>query len=315
MTAILEHLSSLSDGTRSRLLLLLEGRELTVSEMCAVLQLPQSTVSRHLKTLVDGGWVTSRREATSRYYTMQALGDEPSLRRLWRVVREQVAALPAAAEDEIRLKAVLEARRTRSQTFFSTAAGQWDRMREELFGRHVHLLALLGLLDPDTTIGDLGCGTGQVSEALSPFVKQIIAVDESKAMLDAARARLGKHGNVELRRGTLESLPLEDDELDAATAFLVLHHLPHPRLALAEVARVLKPGGRLLILDMLPHDRQEYRRQMGHVWLGFEESQVRQDLKDAGFSNIGFQPLPPDPEAKGPRLFVASAVCAKRAST
>ena len=108
-----------------------------------------------------------------------------------------------------------------------------------------------------------------------------------------------------MRRGELEALPIEDGELDAATLLLVLHHLPDPVRALAEAARVLRPGGRLLISDMLPHDREEYRQQMGHVWLGFGEDALRRLLGNAGFEQIRIAPMPADPDAKGPALFVA----------
>jgi ArsR family transcriptional regulator len=304
--AILDHLSALSDATRSRILLLLDRHELTVSELCAIMQLPQSTVSRHLKALADAGWITARAEGTSNLYTMTRDVD-PAARRLWLLVREQVGPSPAAAQDQRRMQAALAERRTKSQEFFTSSAGQWDRMREELFGDKFHLLAFGGLADGGWTVGDLGCGTGQVSAALAPFVSRVIAVDASGAMLQAAKKRLHSAGNVELRRGELEALPIDDARLDAATLMLVLHHLPEPERALAEVARVLKPGGRVLVVDMLPHDRESYRQQMGHVWLGFSEDHVRRVLTDAGFADIRFVPLPPDARTKGPGLFTATA--------
>jgi ArsR family transcriptional regulator len=112
---------------------------------------------------------------------------------------------------------------------------------------------------------------------------------------------------VEIRRGDLEALPVQDGELDVATLLLVLHHLPDPGAALREAARALRPGGRLVIADMLPHDREEYRQQMGHVWLGFDEDQLRRYLADAGFEAVRIVPMATDPQAKGPALFVASA--------
>jgi ubiquinone/menaquinone biosynthesis C-methylase UbiE/predicted transcriptional regulator len=304
---IFDDLTTLSDVTRSRMLLLLDRNELTVTEICAVLQLPQSTVSRHLKTLLDAGWVASRREGTSRYYTLMLDARGPAARRLWTLLRDQVGGGPAANQDARRLKAVVSHRQSKSQDFFESAAGQWDKLREELFGRASHLQALPGLLDPQWTIGDLGCGTGQVAAALAPFVRRVIAVDRSRDMLQNARRRLRECANVDIRRGELESLPIGDAELDAATLLLVLHHLPGPAEALAEAARVLRPGGRLLICDMLPHDREEYRQQMGHVWLGFGEEQVQALLREAGFAGVRIVPLASNTEAKGPALFVASA--------
>jgi ArsR family transcriptional regulator len=198
-------------------------------------------------------------------------------------------------------------RRTKSQEFFSSSAGQWDRLRDELFGDRFHLAAFAAFADPDWIVGDLGCGTGQVSATLAPFVQRVVAVDGSAAMLQAAKKRLHDADNVDLRRGDLEALPIDDERLDAATLMLVLHHIAEPSRALAEVARVLKPGGRLVVVDMLPHDRESYRQQMGHAWLGFSESHTMRLLSDAGFASIRIVALPPDTKAKGPALFVATA--------
>lgn len=305
--AILDQLSSLADSTRSRILLLLDGHELTVSELCAILQLPQSTVSRHLKALADADWVAVRADGTSHLYTMVRDGLEQPARRLWTLVREQVGATAAAAQDQRRLAGALAERRTKSEEFFSSSAGQWDRVRDELFGDRFHLAAFGAFADAAWTLGDLGCGTGVGARAVAPFVARVIAVDGSAAMLQAAKKRLQGFANVELRRGDLESLPIDDGRLDAATLMLVLHHVPEPERALAEVARVLKPGGRALIVDMLPHERENYRQQMGHVWLGFGEEPMRRLLANAGFDDMRIVPLPPDARAKGPGLFVATA--------
>jgi len=202
---------------------------------------------------------------------------------------------------------VLSRRQSASQEFFESAAGQWDKLREDLFGAASHLQALPALLDEHWTIGDLGCGTGQVAAALAPFVARVIAVDRSGEMLQAARRRLRELPTVDVKRGELEALPIADAELDAATLLLVLHHLPDPGAVLTEAARVLKPGGRLLISDMLPHDREEYRQQMGHVWLGFGDDQLRRLLAASGFERVRIVPLPALAAAKGPALFVATA--------
>jgi SAM-dependent methyltransferase len=305
--AILDHLSALADTTRSRILLVLERRELTVGELCAVLQLPQSTVSRHLKALADSGWVTARAEGTSNFYTMEREALDQATRRLWQLVREQVGPTAASAQDQRRLQAALADRRTASQEFFSSSAGQWDRLRDELFGERFHLAALAGFADPGWVVGDLGCGTGRLTAALAPFVARVVAVDQSAAMLQAAKKRLRGLDNVDLRRGDLESLPIDDGRLDAATLMLVLHHLAEPDRALAEVSRVLRPAGPLLVVDMLPHDRESYRTQMGHVWLGFDEAHLGSLLAGAGFDDVRFVPLPTDARARGPALFAARA--------
>jgi ArsR family transcriptional regulator len=305
--AILDHLAYLADTTRSRILLLVDRNELTVSELCTIVQLPQSTVSRHLKALADGGWVSSRAEGTSNLYTMTRDELDPSARRLWLLVREQVGSAPAAIQDQRRLQGTLAERRTKSQEFFSSSAGQWDRVRDDMYGDRFHLAALAGFAEPEWIVGDLGCGTGQVTAAVAPFVARVIAVDGSAAMLHAARKRLRGADNVDLRRGELEALPIDDARLDAATLMLVLHHVPDPAKALGEVARVLKPGARLLLVDMLPHDRESYRQQMGHVWLGFSDDHMQRVLTESGFQAIRIVPLAPDPKSKGPGLFVATA--------
>ncbi len=302
--AILKHMVTVADPTRCRMLRILAQHELTVSELCAVIQLPQSTVSRHLKTLLDDAWVTSRRDGTSRFYSMAGEELADDARGLWNLVAAQ---LPETDQDDQRLAEVLASRRSKSREFFSSTAAQWDHLRDELYGRTFHCQALLGLLDECWTVGDLGCGSGRVTQLLTPFVRQVVAVDGSSEMLETASERLAGAENVSLRQGELEALPVRDGELDAALAILVLHYVPDPARVLAEAARALKPGGRLLIVDMLPHERDEYQQQMGHVWLGFSEGQISRYLTQAGLGSTRLLPLPPDPDARGPQLFAATA--------
>ncbi len=305
---ILEHMTALSDPTRCRILLLLERHEMTVTELCTVLQMPQSSVSRHLKTLADDDWVTSRRDGTSRFYGMPVDDLDAGAKRLWPLIREQVAATSAVGQDERRLHGVLLRRRSKSQEFFASAAGRWDRIRGDLFGDSFFLWAVLGLIDPALVVGDLGCGTGQLAEVLAPYAGRVIAVDSSDDMLEAARQRLGGASNVDVRKGDLESLPIGDGELDAAMLSLVLHYSPDPSRALTEVGRVVRPGGRALVVDMLPHEREEYQQQMGHVWLGFSDKQITRLLNGAGFGDVRVRMLPADPATQGPALFAAVGV-------
>jgi ArsR family transcriptional regulator len=179
-------------------------------------------------------------------------------------------------------------------------------MRAELFGERTDLLGLLALLDGDWVVGDLGCGTGRLAEVVAPFVRRVVAVDSSPAMLEAARGRLAGACNVEVRAGELEALPLADGELDAAVLSLVLNYVAEPDAALAEAARVLRPGGRLVLVDMTPHDRADLRDGMGQLWQGFSREQVAGWMEAAGLAEPRYVPLPADPAAKGPALFAAS---------
>lgn len=309
---VFDRLGTLADATRSRILLSLEGTELTVGELCAVMQLPQSTVSRHLKILSDEGWVTARDSGASRFYMLAPGRLDPFARRLWHVVREQVSSGTAAQQDARRRESVLGARRVKMQNYFSRAATGWDQVRADLIGARTDLLALLDLLDSTLTVGDLGCGTGQLSEALAPVVRKVIAIDESGAMLTAARKRLSAFENVDVRTGSVESLPLEDRELDVALLFMVLHFVVEPQRALADVRRTLAPGGRALVLDLTSHEREEYSVQMGHVWQGFSEEQLRGWVSEAELNVVRYRVLPADPKAKGPALFMMMLQKSKR---
>ena len=306
-TVLLEQLSALADPIRVRLLILLENNELNVRELQDVLQLPQSTVSRHLKVLGDEDWVTSRAEGPSQLYRLATPQEGSSRARLWDLVRDEMALIAAAKRDRTRLRPVLAERHRRSREFFDTGAGQWDRLREELFGARTELSAMLGLLDPSWVVGDLGAGTGAFSAAVAPFVSRVIAVDESAPMLDAARARLEGFSNVELRKGELELLPVREAELNLAALVLVLPFVPDPGRVLAEAAHALEAGGRILVLDLQPHERAHYSQEMGHLWHGFSQGQVMAWMTGAGLRDVRYVALPPVPDAKGPGLFVATA--------
>lgn len=305
--SIFNWMQSLGDVTRRRLLKLLQKHELTVAELCSVLQLPQSTVSRHLKILTDDAWLSSRRDGTANLYRMRVRELDPQQARLWNLVREQAATDEPACQDETRLSEVLASRRSRSQAFFSTAYDRWDQLRTELFGSRMDSAAIAALLDSDLIIGDLGCGTGGVAATIAPWVKQVVAVDASAAMLDATRKRVKPFENVDVRRGELTALPLDQGELNLALLLLVLPYVDSPEAVLSEACRVVKSSGRLIIVDMVSHQRSHYREELGHTWLGFDEKQLRGWLMESGWKPQRWQPILPDPNAKGPELFVMSA--------
>jgi ArsR family transcriptional regulator len=295
----------LADPTRLRLLRLLERHELGVVELCDVLQLPQSTVSRHLKVLGDLGWVRSRRQGTTNLYRMILDELESTTRRLWLVAREQVEEWPAVQHDQLRLTRRLREKQGDSQQFFAGAAARWDKLRGELYGEGFNQAAMLALLPKETVVADLGCGTGKMAAALAPFVKKVIAVDNSPAMLKAAQRRTADFANVELKRGDLEHLPLEDDACDAAMLLLALTYVAEPAAAIQEMARILRPGGKAIVVDLLPHDRDDFRRQMEQQWMGFPKEELERIMQEAGLTEIRWQELPPEEGAKGPGLFLA----------
>jgi SAM-dependent methyltransferase len=304
---LLSRMAALADPTRVRLLRLLERHELGVAELCEVLQLPQSTVSRHLKVLLDQGWVRNRSERTAHLYRM-VLGElDAPARRLFMVARDQTEGWPTLQQDQLRLARRLEERSRGSREFFAGAAGQWDRLRWDYFGAGVTQAALLALLPEGWVVADLGCGTGLVTAALAAHVQRVIGVDQSVAMLKAARKRTAGMDNVDLRQGDLEALPLADAACDAAILLLVLGYVAEPALVLWEMARVVRPGGKVVVVDVLRHDREEFRRRMGQRSLGFDADGMRSLLVQARFEKVRCRPLPPDPEAKGPALLLGVA--------
>ena len=271
-----------------------------------MLRLPQSTVSRHLKTLADGGWVTSRREATSRLYTVDAAALPDSAKGLWQVVRGQVGSAPGAAADARRLARVLDARR-------ADLAGVLRRRGRRVGPaprravRRVHA----GQGAARAARSRLGRGRPRLRHRPRRVAGRAVRAPGHRRRRLGGDARRGARtlvpDNVDLRQGTLEALPIGDGEVDVALLVLVLHHVPDPARALAEAARVLRPGGRLVVVDMLPHDREDYRQHMGHVWLGFGEPQIVRLLHGARFEAARVVPLAPEASAEGPPLFLAAA--------
>ncbi len=304
-TASLDWLQTLADGTRVRLLRLLEQKELSVSELCAVVQLPQSTVSRHLKVLVADSWIAGRREGTNHLYRVERDHWVESRDDLWQWVRGQ-AESPTTLLDQQRLSRVLE-ERSRSEAFFSSTAEQWDKLRVDLFGGQLDAFVLAATLPDDAVVGELGCGSAPLCQLVAPYVREAIAIDSSAAMLSAARQRLAGLENVRVEASSLTELSLDDNTLDAAWLVLVLPYLGEPTGALSEAARVLKPGAPLVIVDLLPHDRSAYRQEMGHVRLGVHRDELAVWLEQAGLTWDRYVELPPDSLAKGPALFATVA--------
>ncbi len=304
--SLLRWMASLADATRLRLLRLVQRHELGVSDLCEVLQLPQSTVSRHLKLLGDEGWTVSRRRGTTNLYRMVLDELEPAQRQMWLLAREQTEGWAALDQDKLRVAERLRQRSDEAKSFFDSAAEQWGQMREAMYGPTFGVQALLALLPSGWTVADLGCGTGALAFELSRHVGRVIGVDNAPAMLDAARRRTGDKKNIELRQGDLESLPIEDDECDAAMMVLVLTYLVEPASALREMARVIRPGGKAVIVDVMRHDREGFRREMGQQNMGYEPAEVCLLLEEAGLTSCCCTPIAPHADAKGPALLLCT---------
>lgn len=301
---IFDHLTTLSDPTRVRILRVLEAEELAVGELARVIQAPQSTVSRHLKRLE--GFVQRRNAGTTSLLRVdtEALGGEA--RQLWELVRAHANHEEQWREDRARLASVVAERSVDSRAFFGRVAAEWERVRQEIFGARFLVPTLLGLLPRGLRVADLGCGTGDVSAILADAGADVIAIDHEPAMLEAARKRLDGLENVTILEGQLEALPLEDGGLDVALALLVLHHVEELGPCFEEAARTLRSGGRLVVLDMIAHDRADYRHRMGHKHLGFSRADLDALAAEVGLAPERYRQLLPDPDAQGPPLFVAT---------
>lgn len=300
-------MSSLADATRLRLLALLAEQELGVSDLCDVVQLPQSTVSRHLKILADEGWAISRRQGTTNLYQVVLDELEQPQRELWLITRGEASGWATLQQDKLRLQQLILSKQQDADAFFADAAEQWAAIRHELYGTAFTHDAMFGLIPSHWHIADLGCGSGALACELAPFVKQITGIDNSEPMLSAARQRTHGLSNVELLQGGLTALPLMDATVDATLCVMVLTYVEDVAGAIQEMARVLKPGGRAVIVDLLAHNRDPFRRQMGQVHSGFKTDRLTELLTDAGLTHVRCRPLPPSPDATGPALLHASA--------
>lgn len=289
MASILKSLSLVADPTRVRLLLLLKQEELSVAELQEVLSLPQSNISAQLSKLKAAGLVSDRRSGKNRLYRLE----EPAAREA--DARQHFLALLDAAGGELRevkkdataLKVVLRKRAQTAQAYFDALAGKFGR--HYIPGRSWKGLGetLLKLMPP-LVIADLGAGEGTLSQLLAQRARQVIAVDNSEKMV-AYGAELAKsHGfaNLEFRLGDLESPPIEPGTVDLVFLSQALHHALNPQTALRAAHSILKPGGRIVVLDLLKHQFEKARELYADVWLGFSESELHEMLGKAGFKGI-----------------------------
>lgn len=296
-------LAVLAEAQHVRLLRVLEKEELGVGELVRVIGWPQSTVSRHLKTLVVAGWVARRTVATNALVRMAPEALSPEALKMWAIVRDDPDGAAEATADRERLALIVAERSGAS--FFGRVATGWDALRDQLFGRAFVVPTALALMPPDAVIADLGCGTGETLARLAPFAARVIGVDREPTMVRAAAQRLAAEPHVAVLEGPLEALPLPDAGVDLALMVLVLHHLEAPAAALGEAARVLRPGGRLVVVDMQPHANHAWTV-FGHVHQGFAAETLDGFVTATDLVRERHVALPDDPETQGPPLFVAT---------
>lgn len=299
-------LNAAGEETRLRLLALLAQSELTVSEIVAILGQSQPRVSRHLKLLVEAGLIERRREGAWAFFRLCAAGAPGVL------ARDVLARLDAddalLAGDRTRLAEVRRARAETAARYFAAHAAEWDRLRSLHAPEALVEDAMRAAVGdkPVRRLLDLGAGAGRMLELFAPLAERAVGVDLSSAMLGVARGRLEatRLRNVELRQGDIYALPIERNSVDLAIMHQVLHYLDDPARALREAARILAPGGRLLVVDFAPHDEESLRDKHAHRRLGFSDAEISSLLKQAGLEAVLHRELAPG-AAEGAKLTVS----------
>lgn len=284
MDDLLRGLRAAAESTRLRILALCSRAELTVSDLTQILGQSQPRVSRHLKNLVDAGLLERFREGQWAFYRLAESGPTAPLAR--QVVELIPQAEPTIAQDRSRLAAVRQARAEAAEIYFRKNAEEWDRIRR-LYVDDAEVEAALRRLVPAGAVGDLldiGTGTGRVIEVFADRYTRALGIDRSPEMLTVARHRLDRPGMTkwQVRQADMYALPVADASFDTVTLHMVLHYAEHPRDVLAEAARALRPGGRIVLVDFAPHQLEELRSAHAHRRLGFADSEIARWLRSAG---------------------------------
>lgn len=286
MSGTLKSLRALSDPTRLRIIALLERDELSVNELQEITRMGQSRISTHLGLLQDAGLLQSRRDGKRSFYKLQPGAHGPELEFIQLAIRG-ARELPEHASDQINLKRILGRRNEQAQVYFNQVAGRFDRSYGpgrswQAFGQ------LLLRIMPSIVVADLGSGEGLLSELLAHRAKKVIAVDNSEKMVRFGANKAKKNGlkNLEFRLGDLENPPIEPHSVDLVILSQALHHAADPALAIASAYKILRPGGQLLLLDLLAHKFDRTKELYGDRWPGFAESDLHGWLEAAGFKKI-----------------------------
>lgn len=288
---------AVADPVRLRVLHLLHAEELSVGELVRILELPQSSVSRHLKALRGEGLITDRPAGPAAYYRATLNADLANGQgRLRQTLAEMLPATQLPAADRARLDHVLALRSSEKGQFFNQIGLQWDALRESCFGASFHLEAFLTLLPREWTVADLGTGTGYLLPHLARHFQRVIAVDSSAPMLELARKRVCsvtkqehdgyQNSCVEFHESRLESLPLSPGEIDLVLVVLMLHHLESLDEALAELSRVTRAGGQVLVVDFYPHDNSNFQIRMADERPGIDPVELTIMLEQTGFADV-----------------------------
>ena len=289
MDALLQSLKAAAEPTRLRILGLCAHAELTVSDLVTILGQSQPRVSRHLRLLVEAGILERHQEGTWAWYRLAEAGKGGDFART--LVDLVPESDPVLGLDLRRLEEVRAERARQAEEYFRTNASQWSEVR----GLHVDsakveeaLLEILHVSDADDLL-DIGTGTGSILELVGDTVSSAIGVDLSREMLSIARAALDRADlrNCQVRQADMYQLPFAGDRFDAATMHMVLHYAENPERAIAEAARVLRPGGRLVIVDLAPHSMSSLAEEHAHRWLGFSETQMGRWFQNAGLASRG----------------------------
>ncbi|MFO7931555.1 MAG: ArsR/SmtB family transcription factor [Thermodesulfobacteriota bacterium] len=279
----LTYFKALSDETRIRLVNILLHHELKVGELVGILEMGQSRISRHLKILADAGMVKSLKEGVWGFYSIADAGPGRTFINAVRYVFENE---PVLEQDLERARRIIEARSKNTLRFFDHVASSWDLLKREIIGPFDLKKQIFRDAGSYKTGVDLGCGTGELLDAMKNHAQKVIGVDSSPRMLEEARKRFsaGAGKNIEIRLGEIEHLPMGDNEADLAVISLVMQYLDVPEAALTEVGRILKPGGEFILAEFDSHGREALKDVYGVKHLGFEAGTIRAWLEKSGFT-------------------------------